>query len=110
MHVDMPRPVSLFELRLFKAKMVYALVEFGLADGCVGITLATATKKTFTFQRLHTTEFDASNTVQVSVDVLGLFRMVVKGPRLLPACGLRLPAQEPQDLLPPIGKQGSECN
>lgn len=42
MHVDMPRPVSLFELYLFKAKMVYALVEFGLADGCVGITLATA--------------------------------------------------------------------
>ena len=33
MHVDMPRPVSLFELYLFKAKTVYALVEFGLADG-----------------------------------------------------------------------------
>lgn len=44
MHVEVPRPVSLFALYLFTAKMVYVLVEFGLADGCVGITLSYCNK------------------------------------------------------------------
>ena len=49
---------------------------------------------------------DDSDTAQVSVNVLRLLCTVMQGPRLLPACGLQLPAQEPQNLPLSVAKQG----
>lgn len=89
--------------------MIYALMEFGLADVYVGITLTTATNKFSNFNGLPQKKL-ITQSLSSPMCLLRLFFMVFKGPRFLPACGLLVPAQGPQNLLRPAGRQEERKN
>lgn len=89
-------------------------MEFGLADGCDDITLTSITNTLSYFsglpqKKLITQSLESPMWI-LSFSSVWCFRDPGSFRVYRQACGLLVPAQEPQNLIPPVGRQEERKN